>query len=302
MRLPLLSLAVVLDLGGASAGQARVLAEVRLHRLLPLGHLLPAGLRKLGLRKVLLQAPHHAPPPWFDLGAEHGHFLGTELLQLGAQAYVACSQQRQLQLLPAAVRLQLLAVLSQARQRTPLPRLHLLAILRNVLAAGFCQQDVVAEVRHLHLLEVDNFVGTGVGLDVLQLLGEAPQRFTAARRCSGIDACIGAQSCHIMLAGLLQPEVQPVICSLALVLLLNLQPTHASHHWVIQVLLQAADDACMPVRHLAAQHRDLVGAGPLERVKEVDVFGHLLLLIEQRRLALEAQLVAVLLEAPNDAR
>jgi len=74
------------------------------------------------------------------------------------------------------------------------------------------------------------------------------------------------------------------------------------HVGLVHVVLQAADDARVPVLHAAAEAPDLGCARALHGVLEVDVLRHAHLRVEQRRAALVAQVLARVLQAADHAR
>lgn len=80
----------------------------------------------------------------------------------------------------------------------------------------------------------------------------------------------------------------------------NLLLALAGHQIVVDVLLEAADQAGRAVLDARAKLRQLVGARALERILEVDVLSHSDFRVEQRSLALVRQLLALLLQATDD--
>ncbi len=67
--------------------------------------------------------------------------------------------------------------------------------------------------------------------------------------------------------------------------------------WVLQLLLQAADDAGVAVWEVLAEGADLPGTGALHGVLEVNVLRHAHLVVKHSSGALLLQAVAVLLHS-----
>ena len=87
--------------------------------------------------------------------------------------------------------------------------LHMPAVLVHISAAGLRQQDVVAEVGHLHLLKVEHLDRAGLAPNGVLLLRQAaehtapaglPKEGRALRRAQGVD---------VRLARIAQPVVEP---------------------------------------------------------------------------------------------
>eukprot|EP00955_Chlamydomonas_euryale_P098264 365130-Chlamydomonas_euryale.AAC.15 len=97
----------------------------------------------------------------------------------------------------------------RARQLT---RLHVRAQTLDILSARLCQDHVVFEVGHLHLLKVRHLLGARLVLDVVQLVGQAAQHLAAARveRVTR-RAHHGAQRCDVRLARRAQTVVEAVV-------------------------------------------------------------------------------------------
>jgi len=84
----------------------------------------------------------------------------------------------------------------------------------------------------------------------------------------------------------------PVVLRGVLHVLLHLGLARRGHARVRQVVLQAADGLGVPVLHVLAEAADVGAAALLHGELEVDVLGHADLLVEQRGLALVAQVRA----------
>lgn len=69
----------------------------------------------------------------------------------------------------------------------------------------------------------------------------------------------------------------------------------AGHSVVLNVFLEASDETRRAVLEAGAELRELIGARPPHRVLEVDVLSHPNFGIEQRHLALVAELLSLLL-------
>ena len=85
-----------------------------------------------------------------------------------------------------------------------------LAVLVHVGAAGLGEDDVIAEVAHLHLHEVEHLLLALIILDLVHLLGQASQHGAAAGLLDGHrGAGVRALGRNRVVASLAQAVVQP---------------------------------------------------------------------------------------------
>mmetsp|Transcript_2425 Transcript_2425/g.6175 ORF Transcript_2425/g.6175 Transcript_2425/m.6175 type:complete len:743 (-) Transcript_2425:468-2696(-) len=293
-------LAVGVHVVGAVGEDANVVAVVGLHHVLTRLQLLLALLTKVGLGHVLHQALDDASLAGLDVLAVHGLLLGAQLVELGAQADVAVLDGSQLHLLVTAGFSELVAVEAQARVHAALTWLYILAVLLHIIAAGLSQDDVVAEVSDLHELIVEHLVLAGLTSDVVLLLLQALQHQATAHLAGLGGAHVGAHLVDVGLARVVQAPVEAVVGGHAVHVAHHLVLALLGHVAVVQVLLQAPDDAGVAVGHVLAKAVHLPGARLLHGVLEVNVLSHAHLVVKQRCSALLGQAVAVVLQAADD--
>mmetsp|Transcript_42331 Transcript_42331/g.108276 ORF Transcript_42331/g.108276 Transcript_42331/m.108276 type:complete len:421 (+) Transcript_42331:154-1416(+) len=168
-------LADAIDGALALAADAGVQAVVHGLAVQATGELALAGLGKVGLADVLLQAADNARAADLHALAVRLALLLADTLQNGVVVDVVGLQLLQLALLGLAGGAQALAVVLQAAQDAAVAGLHVAAEGLDIPTARLGQNDVVAEVGDLHVDKVGHLLLALVLLDVVLFLAEAAQ-------------------------------------------------------------------------------------------------------------------------------
>lgn len=172
----------------------------------------------------------------------------------------------------------------------------------HVLLARLCENHVVAEVGDLHLDKVEHLITALCAFELVDVLLQAAQHSAATRLAEERAARVLARRVDVLLARLVETEVEPIVLRHAVHAALHLRLALAAHLARAHVAVQAANHARVPLLHLLAQRGQLAGAVLLQRVLEVDVLRQADLQVKEARAALVRQRLTVVLQAADHAR
>mmetsp|Transcript_10572 Transcript_10572/g.22000 ORF Transcript_10572/g.22000 Transcript_10572/m.22000 type:complete len:842 (+) Transcript_10572:184-2709(+) len=290
----------LVHIGFALLGNTGVHLPVGRHPGLPLLHLSLAAVGEVRLHQARLQAPEDATLATLDLLAVHVDLLLAHL-ERGTQANVLGLDSLQPLLLPLARGRQGRLVRDQALVNTATAGLDVGTEVGHILLASLLQYGVGAVVVAHTLLSSKELSLARVGCDVRLAVHQALDDGASTGLALEWAADISAQLIDLHVTLLVQAVIQAVILCLTDLVTLDLGTALGAHLLVLVVLLKAGDHTSVTVRDVLAEQLDLRLASLLHGVLEVDVLRQAHLLIEEGCTALVRELVAVVLQAAQDA-